>query len=251
MKTLNIFKNAWVALFFLVFSTTTSSFAGDQMPEALEATELRFSEFKCNVKDFHRNILFTAQGEYFKYFFFQNGLSILPTETLNANSMAVLKTTDHKQSFNLRWDNANSNMEVVGAEEFKYRRKAKAAKDCEEKQYRKLYFNQLYPGIDLMYADHADQLELDFQVAAGFNHGDISFRLDGAGEIKIDQSGRLIVNTPGGEFMLEKPLAQQEGKPLNASWIINGQSIQLKISACDHQKPTLIRTHLIQKGQDS
>lgn len=249
MHNLNL-KNAMIAMIFVISFGMVSAKTTEQLPEALDATELRFSELKCNVKDFHRNILYTAQGEYLKYFFYNQGISIRLTENIPTESSSIIKTTGAQAKspvLNLNWENANSNMEITGVEEFKYRRSAKANKDCEEKQYRKLYYNQLYPGIDLLYSDRADQLEMDFQVAAGFNYQDIQFNLEGANDLKIDHAGRLIAVTNSGEFIIEKPLVQQEGKPVVASWLISKNTVGLKIAHCNENKVLHIRTHLIQK----
>ncbi|MBK9108732.1 MAG: hypothetical protein IPM92_10300 [Saprospiraceae bacterium] len=249
MHNLN-WKNAMIAMVFVISLGMVSAKTTEQLPEVLDATELRFSEFKCNVKDFHRNILYTAQGEYLKYFFYHQGISIRLTENNPTESASILKTSvasAKSQVLNLNWENANSNMEITGVEEFKYRKAAKANKECEEKQFRKLYYNQLFPGIDLLYSDRADQLEMDFQVASGFNYQDIQFNLEGANDLKIDPSGRLIANTNSGDIMIEKPLVHQEGRPVVASWVITKNTVGLKIAQCNENKVLHIRTHIIQK----
>ncbi len=244
MKTLRIQLNQMFIMVLVgaFLSVTSTLQAYGHVPENLEAFELRFSEFKCNVKDYHRNILFTAQNEECKYYFLKDGLSMrMPESTMVAKPTP--SSIDSRQ-INLRWEGINSSLEVVAADELKMKRNTK---DCVEKQFRKLFYNQLYPGIDLMYADKADQLELDFQIEAGFNHSDIKFKLEGAQDIRVDALGRLLVRTNGGEIIFDKPMAQQEGKPLTATWVFDGQWVSLQIKNASLDRFTHVQTQIVQK----
>jgi len=243
MKTLNLqLKHLLSLSIFTILMGWIPAQASEQLPQDVEAVELRFAEFKCNVLDFHKNVLYTAQNDLVKYYFLKDGISIrMPEGSGNANMSA---TVAESTFVGLKWEGINNSLEVVAAEELKIRRNAK---DCVEKQYRKLFYNQLYPGIDLMYADRADQLELDFLVEAGFHHEDIKLRIDGAQELLVDGKGRLLVKTAQGDVVLDKPMAQQDGKPLAANWTIDGNQVSISMTKVDPTRATHIMTHVVQK----
>lgn len=68
----------------------------------------------------------------------------------------------------------------------------------------------VYRGIDLVYYGDQQQLEYDFNVAAGADPSMIALDFDGAQRLRIDANGDLILSTPGGEVRQHKPVIYQE-----------------------------------------
>lgn len=233
--------------FFSVGFTTANSSQLD--PARFDLSELRFSEFKCSLNGYSKSILFIAQAEQMEYYFRQNGIGIASREQLDSNAGGNLirkvypEHVASRQSVELVWDGINSQVEISGAERLRTRNTSfTPSVDCKEKTYRKLYYNQLYPGIDLMYKDRADQLEFDLEVQAGFDHNQISFHFEGAENLNIDDSGRLIIESPAGKFYLDRLIAHQEGKPLPASWTLNGNHISVTVTNVNSSKSIHFQT---------
>ena len=87
--------------------------------------------------------------------------------------------------------------------------------------YAKVRYQDVYPGIDLLYYGNPQQLEYDFLVAPGANPGAISFNLatlasSSAGELKllpqIDPNGDLVIRAGEAEMRLHKPVVYQGGE---------------------------------------
>ena len=57
--------------------------------------------------------------------------------------------------------------------------------------YRKVYYKDVYPGIDVVYYGNQRELEYDFVVAPGANPKLIKFTVEGADKIRLDETGNL------------------------------------------------------------
>ncbi|HKC87424.1 MAG TPA: SBBP repeat-containing protein, partial [Blastocatellia bacterium] len=71
-------------------------------------------------------------------------------------------------------------------------------------------YEDVYPGVDLIWRGNQKQLEHDFIVAAGADPRRIRLSFAGAETIRIDERGELVLQTAAGEMRLLKPHAWQE-----------------------------------------
>jgi len=76
--------------------------------------------------------------------------------------------------------------------------------------YRKVRYEGVYPGIDLVYYGNEGQLEYDFLLRPEADPSVIRLALEGADRVEINGDGDLIINAHGGEVRLKKPLVYQE-----------------------------------------
>ena len=76
--------------------------------------------------------------------------------------------------------------------------------------YAKVKYEEVYPGIDLLYyGTDQRQLEYDFVVAPGADPKAIQLAVEGAEEIRVDGDGDLVVETEGGEVRFHKLVVYQ------------------------------------------
>ena len=71
--------------------------------------------------------------------------------------------------------------------------------------YRKLVYENLWPGIDLVYSGTVNQLKYDFIVKPGVDPKQIRLAYRGVTEVKVKETGELKVDTPLGGFEDAKP----------------------------------------------
>ena len=76
--------------------------------------------------------------------------------------------------------------------------------------YGAVLYRAVYPGIDMVYGGQGRYLKSEFQVRAGADPSLIRVRYSGAGELRIDGEGALIVSTRGGDLREEPPVSYQE-----------------------------------------
>jgi hypothetical protein len=76
--------------------------------------------------------------------------------------------------------------------------------------YSKVRYEEVWPGVDLIWYGNGQQLEHDFHLAPGADPAQIKLSFDGQQRMSIDQDGSLVLQTKGGELRLLKPVAWQE-----------------------------------------
>jgi len=71
-------------------------------------------------------------------------------------------------------------------------------------------YQNVYPGVDLVYYGNQRQLEYDFVVAPGASTDQIALQFDGVGKIEVDAGGDLILQTASGPVRQRCPIIYQE-----------------------------------------
>jgi hypothetical protein len=111
--------------------------------------------------------------------------------------------------------------------------------------YRKAYFKDVYPGIDVVYYGQQRELEYDFVVAAGANPKLIRFSVAGAEQIRLDKSGKLLLQLKHGEVSLHKPVIYEldekgSRRAVKGTYVINRNEVRFKLERFDSGKPLVI-----------
>ncbi len=75
--------------------------------------------------------------------------------------------------------------------------------------YAQVKYDQIYPGIDLIYYGRQHQLEYDFIIEPGADPQAIHLAFRGAKSLRLDK-GQLVLVTATGEASLYKPLLYQK-----------------------------------------
>ena len=83
-------------------------------------------------------------------------------------------------------------------------------------QYRKVRYESVYPGIDVVYYGQQRQVEYDFVVAPGADPAAIRMDIRGAHALRLDNAGNLVIKTGSAELIQHKPVVYQT---------INGQRV--------------------------
>lgn len=80
------------------------------------------------------------------------------------------------------------------------------------KNYARVAYRGVYPGIDVIYYGQDGRLEYDFVVAPGVDVGSIVLSFDALDSLTLDDKGNLSVRTSGNEFLQPPPsIYQQSG----------------------------------------
>jgi hypothetical protein len=117
--------------------------------------------------------------------------------------------------------------------------------------YAQVHYQDVYPGIDLVYYGSAQgQLEDDFVVAPGSDPGTIQLAVDRSNSLDLDATGALVVSMPGGELRLQPPAAYQETngtrQPIPAAYTLSDeQQVGFAVGAYDASRPLIIDPVLV------
>ena len=128
--------------------------------------------------------------------------------------------------------------------------------------YAKVHYEDVYPGVDLVYYGNSSRLEYDFVVAPAADLLQIGLVFDGVHSVQIDDQGNLNLEHGMGSLRLHKPVAYQmiDGvKSLVAARysVEENQRIHFEVDHYDRTKPIVIdpvlsySTYLGGSGDDS
>lgn len=128
-------------------------------------------------------------------------------------------------------------------------------------QYARVHYQDIYPGIDVVFYGKQRQLEYDFLVAPGADPKKIKLSFGGASELHIDLEGNLILSTPYGDLIQHKPVIYQEfgGKrqSIAGGYVLHGKQASFQLAHYDDRQPLIIdpvlsySTYLGGSGADS
>lgn len=99
--------------------------------------------------------------------------------------------------------------------------------------FARVRYQQVYPGVDLIYYGRQGRLENDFEVSAGVNPKVISWRLEGAEGIHVDSRGDLVLSVGGSEVRLQQPRAYQledgQQRDIPIRYRVHGQKVSFAL----------------------
>ncbi len=118
--------------------------------------------------------------------------------------------------------------------------------------YAKVKYEDVYPGVDLVYYGNQGQLEYDLIVAPGSDPGAICLAFGGEDELEIDVQGDLVLHAGGSQIRLQKPLVYQETgeirqetdgirQEISAAYVLNARrQVGFEVGTYDADKPLII-----------
>ncbi len=116
--------------------------------------------------------------------------------------------------------------------------------------YAKVRYEQVYPGIDLVYYGNQRQLEYDFVVGPGGDPAHIRMKLAGAQKMSLDAQGQLVVQTARGRVRWKQPEIYQEvdgqHRSVEGRYVLRaGHELGFAVAAYDTARPLIIDPVLV------
>ena len=116
--------------------------------------------------------------------------------------------------------------------------------------YAKVKYEDVYPGVDLVYYGNQGQLEYDFVVAPGADPRLVTLAFEGAREVHIDARGELVLRVEGGEVRQHKPVVYQEvagvKQEVAGRYVMKGtRQVGFRVAAYDPSRPLIIDPVLV------
>ena len=110
--------------------------------------------------------------------------------------------------------NANPKVEIEGLEELQTRSSYFIGKDSRKwipnvRRYRRVRYQEIYPGIDLEFYANDGSIEYDFIVYPDGDPAQIELLLQGSESLDLTEEGDLIGRTLTGQIRHKKPLIYQ------------------------------------------
>jgi hypothetical protein len=114
--------------------------------------------------------------------------------------------------------------------------------------YAQVKYENVYPGVDLIYYGNRGRLEYDFVVAPGIDPGLIALRFRGGSDVAVDQNGDLLLNSQDVRF--QKPVVYQNNdgarKAVESQYAMTADNtIRFTVGDYDRSKPLVIDPVLV------
>src|SRR2546425_9931333 len=128
------------------------------------------------------------------------------------------KTSDSQSAravLQMKLVNTNPKTQLIGLDELPGRSNYFIGNDPTKwhtnvRQFSKVRYENVYPGMDLVYHGHQRELEYDFVLQPGTDPRTIGMRIQGARRLRLER-GDLVMTTGMGDGHLRSPPIYQEG----------------------------------------
>jgi|HubBroStandDraft_6_1064221.scaffolds.fasta_scaffold17757_2 hypothetical protein len=112
------------------------------------------------------------------------------------------------------------------------------------RQYARVRYANLYPGVNLVYYGNQRELEYDFVLQPGADPDAIRLGIEGASKLRLD-SGDLVLSSPGGDVRLRRPFTYQEvngtKREIRSHYVMKGRNeVGFRIASYDRGRPLII-----------
>jgi hypothetical protein len=166
--------------------------------------------FEPNQGQTDERVKFLARGSGYNLFLTPSNALFFLRQSSSGNDL--LPTTS--DIFTMRMVGANPAPILSGREELPG--KSSYFLGADPKKWRtdisnfgKVQYENVYPGIDLVYHGTQGQLEYDFVLHPGTNPATIAIEFTGMKDIRLSSQGELVLETVRGQICFHKPVAYQ------------------------------------------
>lgn len=231
--------------------------AKEKASQSLQSSNLLFVENNGQVVDnegkLHPEILFTAKAAGTQVYVTGNSIHYVFTKVemeaqTNNNSERPLLGPETVKSLSTR----RFTLELVGANTNPVLLKQEANPFYESyylphcpngvvaHSYQKFTLKQVYPGVDWVIYSNGQGLKYDFVLGNGSDTEKIKLKINDA-DASLNAEGDLVMKTPLGEVVEDKPLSFQGGKQLETNFKhLGNQTFGFEVSNANANEPLTI-----------
>ncbi len=175
--------------------------------------------FEANQGQTDPQVKFLSRGPGYTLFLTLTGATYFlksKSQTQNLESFDISQSLPDKTLvLYIKWIKANPKPEIVGLDKLPGQSNYFIGQDPKKwsthiPTYARVKYNDIYPGVDLIYYGNQHQLECDFVVAPGVDPKAIGFTVEGVDDLKIRPEGDLILRVANEYVYLHKPRVYQE-----------------------------------------
>ncbi len=126
-------------------------------------------------------------------------------------------------------------------------------KTATARQFARVRYAEVYPGVDLLFYGNPRHLEYDFVVEPGADPQDIRLRVAGAQALRLDDTGDLVIETAAGDLRMLDPMSYQridgERRQVESAFRIEGvDTVAFDLGEYDRAAELVIDPVLIYAG---
>lgn len=187
----------------------------------------------------------------------QDGQTLQPERSSSSPSCPLLasRTTPKRITIRMRLVGANPHPTDKGLDESPGKSNYFLGKDSTRWRrnittYSKVQYQNVYPGVDLIYYGNRRQLEYDFVVAPGTSPEVIELDFEGVDTLGISPSGDLALQAANQQILhIRKPSTYQDidgiRHEISSDYAVNKRCVSFRVGAYDATKPLIIDPVLV------
>jgi hypothetical protein len=193
--------------------------------------------FEANMGQSAEPVRFLSRGKGYTLF-------LTPSE-------AVLSLRNKSSVLRMKLAGANANAELNGQQELQGKVNYMIGNDRSKwhtdiPTFRKVHYDDVWPGIDMLWYGSQAALEYDFVINPGSEVSQVRVAFEGAEKIRLDDEGNLIVSSNGEEVKHCAPVIYQETSAVAGKYVIKGTNeIGFEVGPYDRSKPLVIDPILV------
>ncbi|MBI4750696.1 MAG: SBBP repeat-containing protein [Acidobacteria bacterium] len=141
---------------------------------------------------------------------------VRPTDHLasQANTPASVTQKQPAHIVQIQFKNAQSSTRLFGINQLSARSNYfignnRAQWKPDVPHFESICYQEIYPGIDLVFYGNQRHLEFDFQLSPGSNPQNIKLMFNGAQNLALNSNGDLVITTQSGQLLQQKPIVYQ------------------------------------------
>lgn len=216
--------------------------------------------FEANRGQADRRVLFLSHGAGYSVFLTQSGEVISLNESGFRHDRGrigrpVQLAGRRSRAVTFRFDGSSTSARISGLEELPGKTNYFIGSDPAHwrtsiPNYKRVLYDAVYPGIQVVYYGTERQLEQDFEVQPGADPQRIALRVDGARRISVGPDGDLRVAFGRGELRLRKPVVYQivgarnrqpERIPVDGRFVVRDRNqVGFQLGSYDRSKTLVI-----------
>ena len=198
---------------------------------------------------------FMSRGHGATYFLRKNGLVMgmpfIPEESRDHTLPASLDHPETVKQWGVHMNLAGANPDPHAAGEQLERHATTYVRQRESgewkqtvKHYKRVRYQEVYDGIDLVYYGKGQGLEYDFVVKPGADPSRIRFSFEGVAATVLDADGSLVLSTELGALRHAKPYVYQDiggrREPIEASYRLDDGAVTFELAEYRPDLPLVI-----------
>lgn len=202
--------------------------------------------FEANQGQTDAQVKFLSRGQGYSLF-------LTPTESVVALSKKIegneISATEETAVVRMAWKGADPHVKVTGLESLagksNYLIGDQSKWRTNIESFAKVKYENLYPGINLVFYGNEKQLEYDFIVAPGVDPKAIRLTFAGEESLSIDKQGNLVIQAGREKVVQKVPVVYQEAngtrQPVAGSYVKKGKhEVGFQVASYDTGKTLYI-----------
>ena len=228
-----------------VTPATDLTAASTQMRQAYGQTPI---SFEANVGQTASQVQYFAHGGGYALYLTADSAVLSLTQSTGDPTAGESSSTGVALAMNLV--GANSQAQVIGQDQLQGTSNYFVGNDPSQwhtniANFGQVAYQDVYPGVNLVYYGNQQQLEYDFDVAPGADPSAIRFAVQGADSLSLDAQGNLVLHTAGGDVLENAPVLYQTvggvKQPVTGQFVLLGQDqVGFQVGAYDPSLPLTI-----------